>query len=195
MRRREEGASGAALAAPLCRMAEVMGRMEERERSHEATVLAMEKDVALRQQALETFKRKVRGHTCILACVLGRGVGWGSGRCDDEGIVFQAMDSVQSAQQLQLQVEEEEKVRQQIQESLSRKVEECEHSSQQLRRLENTWAHSVLHATELATFCSSLFSLSTTHCTSSCRPCTVPLSQGPRGSGQSQEEVGALQVP
>lgn len=51
-----------------------MGRMEERERSHEATVLAMEKDVALRQQALETFKRKVRGHTCILLC-FGEGCG------------------------------------------------------------------------------------------------------------------------
>ena len=65
----------AALAAPLCRMAEVMGRMEERERSHGATVLAMEKDMALRQQALETFKKKVRGVLCVIR------------RADDEGLV------------------------------------------------------------------------------------------------------------
>lgn len=39
----------------------MMGRMEERERNHEATLLAMEKDLALKQQAMDTFKKKVRG--------------------------------------------------------------------------------------------------------------------------------------
>ena len=40
-------------------MSEVMGRLEERERNHEATLVAMEKDIALKQQAMEAMKRKV----------------------------------------------------------------------------------------------------------------------------------------
>ena len=43
------------------RMVDVMGRMDERERGHEATLQAMEKDMSLRQQALEVVKKKVRG--------------------------------------------------------------------------------------------------------------------------------------
>lgn len=42
------------------RMSEVMARMEERERNHEATVLAMDKDLALKQQAMDALKKKVR---------------------------------------------------------------------------------------------------------------------------------------
>ena len=41
------------------RMSEVMGRMEERGRNHEATLVAMEKDLALKQQAMDTLRAKV----------------------------------------------------------------------------------------------------------------------------------------
>ena len=41
------------------RMAEVMGRMEEREKNHEATLVAMEKEMTLRQQAMESLTKKV----------------------------------------------------------------------------------------------------------------------------------------
>lgn len=45
----------------LIRMSEVMTRMEERERNHEATLVAMEKDLALKQQAMDALKKKVKG--------------------------------------------------------------------------------------------------------------------------------------
>lgn len=42
------------------RISEVMARMEERERNHEATLVAMEKDLALKQQAMDALKKKVK---------------------------------------------------------------------------------------------------------------------------------------
>lgn len=45
----------------LIRMSEVMTRMEERESNHEATLVAMEKDLALKQQAMDALKKKVKG--------------------------------------------------------------------------------------------------------------------------------------
>ena len=46
----------------VVRMSEVMVRMEERDRNHEATLVAMEKDLTLKQQAMDTLKKKVNGH-------------------------------------------------------------------------------------------------------------------------------------
>lgn len=34
--------------------------MDERERNHEATLVAMEKDLALKQQAMDALKKKVK---------------------------------------------------------------------------------------------------------------------------------------
>ena len=45
----------------VVRMSEVMARMEERDRNHEATLVAMEKDLTLKQQAMDTLKKKVNG--------------------------------------------------------------------------------------------------------------------------------------
>ena len=59
------------------RMAEVIGRMEEREKNHEATLVAMEKEMALKQQAMDAFRLKVRGQVfevlvrallCVCVC-------------------------------------------------------------------------------------------------------------------------------
>ena len=36
-----------------------MSRMEDREKNHEATLVAMEKDMALKQQAMESLRVKV----------------------------------------------------------------------------------------------------------------------------------------
>ena len=41
------------------RMSEVMARLEERDKHQEASLVAMEKDLALKQQAMETLKKKV----------------------------------------------------------------------------------------------------------------------------------------
>ena len=38
----------------------MMARMDERERNHEATLVAMEKDLALKQQAMDALKKKVK---------------------------------------------------------------------------------------------------------------------------------------
>ena len=46
------------LSHPL-RMSEVMVRLEERDKHQEASLVAMEKDFALKQQAMETIKKKV----------------------------------------------------------------------------------------------------------------------------------------
>ena len=46
------------LSHPL-RMSEVMVRLEERDKHQEASLVAMEKDLALKQQAMETIKKKV----------------------------------------------------------------------------------------------------------------------------------------
>lgn len=49
-------------------MAEVIGRMEEREKNHEATLVAMEKEMTLKQQAMEALRKKVKS-SCT-ACIL-----------------------------------------------------------------------------------------------------------------------------
>ena len=41
------------------RMSDIMSRMEERGRNQEATLVAMEKDLALKQQAMDTLRAKV----------------------------------------------------------------------------------------------------------------------------------------
>ena len=41
------------------RMSEVMARMEERGRNQETSLVAMEKDLALKQQAMDTLRAKV----------------------------------------------------------------------------------------------------------------------------------------
>ena len=40
-------------------MAEVMARLEEKDKNQEGSLAAMEKDLALKLQAVETFKKKV----------------------------------------------------------------------------------------------------------------------------------------
>jgi E3 ubiquitin-protein ligase BRE1 len=42
------------------RMSEVMARLEERDKHQEASLVAMEKDLALKQQAMETLKKKAQ---------------------------------------------------------------------------------------------------------------------------------------
>ena len=61
------------------RMAEVMGRLEERDRNQEATLSAMEKDIALKQQAIDALKKKVGHGSATNSDVFVSG----SGKCAD----------------------------------------------------------------------------------------------------------------
>ncbi len=47
------------------RLSELLGQQEERERSSEAVIQTMEKEISLRQQATDLHKRKVNKSTLM----------------------------------------------------------------------------------------------------------------------------------
>ena len=111
----------------VVRMSEVMARMEERDRNHEATLVAMEKDLTLKQQAMDTLKKKVNGQRSKVSCNRALAylyILWPT----------QAVDSSQAVQGLQLQVEEGEREREAGRERVRERLEDGERMAQQLRR-------------------------------------------------------------
>ena len=65
------------------RMSEVMARLEERDKHQEASLVAMEKDLALKQQAMETLKKKVPLFDIFLKLVVFLYCLKGPGECAD----------------------------------------------------------------------------------------------------------------